>query len=65
LKRIGFGSADVSCQHRNNDRRGDQVQSNQGDLAGGRVWRLVPFNWRRYPVHPDRPQLRHLGRTRW
>src|SRR5664280_28388 len=34
---VGLGSVGVSCEHRNNDRRGDQVQSNQGDLAGGRV----------------------------
>src|SRR5664280_2201174 len=37
LTAVGLGSVGVSCEHRNNDRRGDQVQSNQGDLAGGRV----------------------------
>ena len=34
-KRIGPGSVGVSCEHRNNDRGGGQVQSNLGNRTGG------------------------------
>ncbi len=32
-----IGSVSVSCEHRNNDRRGKKVQNNKGDLACSRV----------------------------